>query len=97
MEWLEIPPAEEGELTTRISQGEKYRRNSARRRERRDQIIVAGPQSGLTHNQIIADVQRLMGERVSIKTVQRTLRKAGLLGRTKKMTLGIIAGVACCA
>ena len=87
MEWLEIPPAEERELTTLISQGEKYRRNNARRREQReaaarrdqrDQIIVTGHKSGLTHNQVIADIQRLTGESVSRSTVKRTLRQARL-------------------
>ena len=33
MEWLEITSAEERELTTLISTGEKYRRNNERRRE----------------------------------------------------------------
>ena len=91
MEWLEITPAEERELTTLISTGEKYRRNNERRRalyesvkvatherrEQRDQIIVTGHKSGLTHNQIIVYIKRLTGNTASLRTVQYVLRKKG--------------------
>ena len=87
MERLEITPAEERELTTLISTGEKYRRSNERRREQRgtetrrgqrDQIIITGHQSGLTHNQVIGDIQRLTVRSVTRMTVHNVLRKHGM-------------------
>ena len=70
IEWLQITPAEERELTTIISQGEKNRRRreqrgAAARREQRDQIIVTGPRAGKTQAQIMSDVIALTGKSVS--------------------------------
>ena len=87
MEWLEITPAEERELTTLISQGEKYRRNNERRREQRgaearrgqrDQIIVMGHRAGKTQAQIMSDVMVLTGKSVSERMVRNILRNNGL-------------------